>query len=55
MNLTVTIDWKFAVALGAATVSTIFAVKVDASAVERVLTHVVDACREYTVAGNGIS
>ena len=35
MNFVVTIDWKFVVALGAATVGTIFAVKMDASAAER--------------------
>ena len=53
MNLTVTIDWKFVLALGTATVGVIFAVKMDASAAERVLTHVVDAYKEYAIAGNG--
>lgn len=53
MNFNVTIDWKFVVALGAATVSTIFALKMDASAAERVSTHAVDACKEYAIAGNG--
>ncbi len=52
MNFVVTIDWKFVVALGAATVGTIFAVKMDASAAERVSTHVVDACKEYAFAVN---
>ena len=52
MNFAVTIDWKFVVALGAATVGTIFAVKMDASAAERVSTHVVDACKEYALALN---
>ena len=52
MNLNVTIDWKFVVALGAATVGTIFAVKMDASAAERVSTHVADACKEYAFAVN---
>ena len=32
MSLVVTIDWKFVVALGAAVVVTIFAVKMDAPA-----------------------
>ena len=50
MNFVVTIDWKFVVALGAATVGTIFAVKMDAS--ERVSTHVVDTCKEYAFAVN---
>jgi len=53
MNFVVTIDWKFVVALGAVAVGTIFAVKMDADAAERVSTHVVDACKEYAVAGNG--
>lgn len=50
MNLTVIIDWKFVVALGAATVGTIFAAKMDAPAAERVSTRVVDACEECVVA-----
>lgn len=53
MNLTVTIDWKFVVALSAATVGTIFAVKMDASAAERVSTHVADVCKELALAFNG--
>ena len=53
MNFVVTIDWKFVVALGAATVGTIFAIKMDASAAERVSIRAVDACKEYAVAGNG--
>lgn len=52
MNLTVTIDWKFIVALGTVAVGIIFAVKMDATAAERVSTHVVDACKEYAIAGN---
>jgi len=50
MNCVVTIDWKFVVALGVATVGTIFAVKMDASAAERVSTHVADTCKEYAFA-----
>lgn len=50
MNLNVTIDWKFVVALGTVVVGTVFAVKMDANATERVSTHVVDACKEYAVA-----
>lgn len=52
MNLNVTIDWKFVVALGTVVVRTIFAVKMDADAAERVSTHAVDACKEYAIAGN---
>ncbi len=52
MNLNVTIDWKFVVALGTVVVGTIFAVKMDADAAERVSTHAVDACKEYAIAGN---
>lgn len=53
MNMTVMIDWKFIAALGITTVGIIFAIKMDASAAERVSTHAVDACKEYAIAGNG--
>jgi len=46
MNLTVTIDWKFVVALGMAAVGTVFAVKMDATAAERVSIHVIDSGME---------
>lgn len=52
MNFNVTIDWKFVVALGVAAVGVIFSVKMDGAAAERVSTHVVDACKEYAIAGN---
>lgn len=52
MNCNVTIDWKFVVALGTATVGIIFAIKMDATAAERVSTHAVDACKELAIAGN---
>lgn len=53
MNLSVTIDWKFAVALGAAVSSVILASKLDGAAAERVSTHAVDACKECAVASDG--
>lgn len=53
MNLNVTIDWKFAVALGGSVVGIIFALKIDPAAAERVSTHAVDTCKEVVVAGNG--
>ena len=53
MNFTVVIDWKFAVALGVAAVSVIFAVKMDASDAKEVSIHAVDACKEYAVALDG--
>ncbi len=52
MNLNVTIDWKFVVALGTAAVGVIFAGKMDGTAAERVSTHAVDACKELAIAGN---
>lgn len=52
MNLNVTIDWKFVVALGTAVVGTIFAMKMDAEAAERVSIHAVDAYKEFAIAGN---
>lgn len=50
MNFTVTIDWKFVVAAGAATIGVIFASKMDALAVERVSIQTVEACKEYAIA-----
>ncbi len=52
MNLNVIIDWKFVAALGAATVGTIFALKMDAEAAERVSTHIADTYINVSVAGN---
>ena len=52
MNCTVTIDWKFVVALGGAVALIIFASKIDGAAAERVSTHAVDTCKEYAVALN---
>ena len=53
MNCTVIIDWKFTVALGAAAVGTIFAVKMKAADVKEVSIHAVDAFKEYAVANYG--
>lgn len=50
MNLNVIIDWKFVVALGASVVGSIFAVKMDASATERVSIHAIDAYKDYVAA-----
>lgn len=52
MNFNVVIDWKFVVALGTAVVGTVFAVKMDSDAVERVSIHMVDAYKECAIAGN---
>lgn len=49
MNSTITIDWKFIAALGASVTGIIFAVKMDADAVENVSTHIADACRDYAI------
>lgn len=53
MNLSITIDWKFVVVLGTTAVGVIFVIKMDTSAVERVSTYMVDACKEYAIAVNG--
>ena len=52
MNLNVTIDWKFVIALGTAAVGVIFVVKMDGSAAERVSIHALAAYKEYAIAGN---
>ena len=53
MNYTVVIDWKFAVALGAAAVGFIFAMKMDAADAKEVSIHAIDAFKEYAVALSG--
>ncbi len=53
MNVIVTIDWKFAVALGTAAAGIILAVKMDPEAAEKVSIHAIDTFKEFTIAGNG--
>lgn len=53
MNCTVVLDWKFVVAVGVATTSIIFAVKMNAADAKEVSTHAIDACKEYAVAVTG--
>lgn len=50
MNGTVVIDWKFAVALGAAAVGIVFVAKMDA---KEVSIHAIDSFKEYAVALSG--
>ena len=50
MNVTVNIGWKFILALGAVVVPTIFAIKMDADAAERVSIHAIDAFRDAEIA-----
>ena len=52
MNLSITIDWRFVVALGTTAVGIILVTKMDSAAAERVSTRIVDACKEYAIAGN---
>ena len=52
MSFVVTIDWRFVVALGAATFGAILALRMDASAAERVSIHAIDAGKEYAVTVN---
>ena len=52
MNYSVTVDWKFVVALGASVVCIIFASKMDPSSIERVSIHAIDAGKEFAIAGN---
>ena len=53
MNFVVTIDWKFAVALGAAVGGIILCAKMSPDAAERVSIHAIDAYKGYAVALNG--
>lgn len=50
MNVVVNVDWKFVVALGAATAVTILANKMDAGAAERVSSNMLDTCKELAIA-----
>ena len=52
MSFVVTVDWKLVVALGSAAVGVIFALKMEAPAVERVSIHAIDASKEYGIAVN---
>lgn len=53
MNFEVNLDWKFVVAFGFASAVTIFAVKMDADAAERVSIHAIDAWKERAFALTG--
>ena len=50
MNCTVTIDWKFVVALGVPIAATIFALKMSPAQATMVSVHAIDACKEYVEA-----
>lgn len=52
MTFNVVADWRLVVALGAATVGIIFAVKMDASEAERVSIKMLDTCRSLAVASD---
>ena len=53
MNGTVVIDWKFAVALGAAAVGIVFVAKMDATDAKEVSIHAIHSFKEYAVALSG--
>ncbi len=53
MNVTVTVDWRFVVALGVAVSGIILSVKMESDAAERVSIHAIDACKEFAVADYG--
>ena len=50
MSCTVTIDWKFVVALSAPIVATIFALKMSPEQATAVSIHAIDASKEYAEA-----
>lgn len=47
MNYTVILGWKFAVAIGAAFVGIILALKMDTPDAKEMSIRMVDACKEY--------
>lgn len=50
MNLNFTIDWKFVLALSTGAAVMTLAIKMDAAAAERVLTHLLDTHKGYAIA-----
>lgn len=50
MNFNVTLDWKFVTGLGVAGSLLVLSSKVDAKSAGEVLTHIVDASRDYVIA-----
>lgn len=54
MNLTVAIDWKVTVALGATAVAILLVRKLDATAAEKVSTCLADACKEFAGAQKSV-
>lgn len=53
MNTTVILDWRFVVAIGAATAGIILAVKMTPAEAKEVLTHAVDTYSAHTMALTG--
>lgn len=50
MNQTNVPDWRFVVAVGTVAICTIFAIKMDAEAIEEVSIHAIDAAKEFWLA-----
>lgn len=50
MNFNVTLDWKFVTGLGVAGSLLVLSSKVDEKSAGEVLTHIVDASRDYVIA-----
>ncbi len=50
MNVNITIDWRFVIALGSAAALIICARRIDPAAAEQVLAHAVSNVREYALA-----
>ncbi len=49
MSVQVFIDWKFVLALGGAAAIIIVSTKIEKTAAENILTHMVDSAKERTV------
>lgn len=52
MNFSITIDWRFVVALGGITVGSIIVMKMDSTETERALIYAIDACKELVISKN---
>lgn len=50
MKVSILVDWKFVVALGAAAMGVIFSLKMDGTSAERFLTHVADCTKDLEAA-----
>ena len=55
MNISINIDWKFALALGADVVFFLFAMKMDSKAAGETVNHAIDCCHHIAASKTAIT